>query len=248
MASARRLLAAKHTLQRQAGLELLRQLIEQERGPAQAQQLARTYAGEDSPISAAEQALLEAILLLLNKLGIADGQPCSGDDRDCASGICGDNFVCCREVCEAGYCDRQGVCHLPVPQGEPCLEDAECLSNVCDVFDGICCNRRCDLSEGCPFGTCGRVPEEPVPFPGNSSTGASALSSAANPCASCPSGTQRTDGLCTASNGDDDGCSTVGGRASRTGLFMVTLLPLGFWIARRGQLSRARRRRSQLAG
>jgi FG-GAP-like repeat len=180
--------------------------------------------------------------------GIADGQPCSGDDRDCASGICGDNFVCCREVCEAGYCDRQGVCHLPVPQGEPCLEDAECLSNVCDVFDGICCNRRCDLSEGCPFGTCGRVPEEPVPFPGNSSTGASALSSAANPCASCPSGTQRTDGLCTASNGDDDGCSTVGGRASRTGLFMVTLLPLGFWIARRGQLSRARRRRSQLAG
>lgn len=173
--------------------------------------------------------------------GIADGQPCSGDNRTCASGVCSDNFVCCAEACEGGFCDLQGVCHPLLSQGDICAEDAECRSYVCDVFDGICCDRRCDsVHEACLSGTCGRFPDPPPPVPGSTSSHTFALSSAANPCASCPSGSQPENGACVAANGGGGGCSTVEGRASHGAVDLVALLSLGLWIARRRQLSSAR--------
>lgn len=172
--------------------------------------------------------------------GIADGQPCSGDDEDCASGFCADNFVCCAEACDGGFCDPQGVCRALVPQGDACVEDAECENHVCDVFDAIRCDRRCDLqTEACLFGVCVRFHEDPGPFPADSSTDTVALTSATNPCASCPGGTQRKNGLCVASNGGG-GCSTHEGHASRSGIFILALLPLGLWIVRPRSMSRAR--------
>ena len=77
-------------------------------------------------------------------IGVPDGQPCSGNDAECSSGFCSRrNLVCCREPCEEGFCDSDGICQSPVPNGAPCEEDAECESFCCDEFDLICCNRRC---------------------------------------------------------------------------------------------------------
>jgi hypothetical protein len=174
-----------------------------------------------------------------------DGQPCNGDDRDCASGFCGDNLVCCREACEGGFCDSEGLCHPLAARGEPCGADAECASDVCDVFDAICCNRRCGpATEGCLLGTCGRLPDvSALPAPGRSANDTFAVASATNPCARCPSGTLRQNGLCVVATGEDDGCSIVAGHGSDSAILAVALLPMGLWIARRSLRPAPRRRR-----
>jgi hypothetical protein len=101
--------------------------------------------------------------------GIPIGQICNQGD-ECESGFCSQNFVCCREACEDGWCDENGVCNARAFPGDPCGEDVECLSNVCDKFDLICCNRRCAAdTEKCwlddgPFkGKC--VPDDFTPPP-----------------------------------------------------------------------------------
>jgi hypothetical protein len=170
---------------------------------------------------------------------IPDGQPCYGDDDACASEHCGPNLVCCREACDAGFCDSQGLCRGLVPIGNPCQEDAECQSDVCDVFDGICCDRRCDFDmESCLNGTCGRIPglhqhraaatDTPI---------ARTIQPTSNPCGSCPSGTHRDNGVCVGDN-SGSGCSTIGGDSMGSTLSMGTLLALLLWMRRRSQLSR----------
>jgi hypothetical protein len=89
--------------------------------------------------------------------GIPDGEECSGDDAECASSHCSDNFRCCREACDGGYCDQFGICKPLTDLGDMCVEDVQCQSEVCDAFDLICCNRRCnEATEVCnPDGRCG---------------------------------------------------------------------------------------------
>ena len=81
--------------------------------------------------------------------GIPDGENCSGADDECMSGHCSKNFICCREACEADFCDNTGVCHALVPNAGACDLDEQCESNVCDAFDLICCNRKCTDDELC---------------------------------------------------------------------------------------------------
>ena len=83
--------------------------------------------------------------------GIPDGNSCSGDDQECSSNFCSENFICCHEECRgAVFCDATGVCHEQLPNGGACQADEECVSSVCDAFDAICCNRRCDeIQEKC---------------------------------------------------------------------------------------------------
>lgn len=59
--STERLLAAKHQMQRQAGLELLRQLKEKHRQTQQVHKLARNYAAQKQQLTESEQTLLAAI-------------------------------------------------------------------------------------------------------------------------------------------------------------------------------------------
>jgi hypothetical protein len=98
--------------------------------------------------------------------GIPDGEPCSGDDAECSSRFCSDNFRCCREACDGGFCDQFGVCHLLRDNGDICNEDAECSSEVCDAFDGICCNRRCnEMTEECKSdGRCAPIGSAETPL------------------------------------------------------------------------------------
>jgi hypothetical protein len=101
--------------------------------------------------------------------GACDGCECNGDDRECASGFCSEQFVCCKEACEGGFCDELGNCSAKKDLAELCDVDEECESNVCDVFDGICCNRKCDeIDEFCnEEGRCepfpGVTPNTPAP-------------------------------------------------------------------------------------
>jgi hypothetical protein len=83
--------------------------------------------------------------------GIPDGQPCSGDNEECSSNFCSPNLVCCREACDGGFCEPDtGVCDALQPLGSNCDVDEQCMSSVCDQFDGICCNRKCDpIQEKC---------------------------------------------------------------------------------------------------
>lgn len=83
--------------------------------------------------------------------GLVDGAPCV-EGRVCASGFCSDNRRCCRERCDGGFCNEQGLCYPLKPLGEFCGEDLECASAVCDAFEGICCNRRCEGA--CRDGRC----------------------------------------------------------------------------------------------
>lgn len=102
--------------------------------------------------------------------GIPDGEGCSGDDLECASRHCSDNFVCCREACDGGFCEPgTGVCRALLRNASPCDEDDQCESNVCDVFDGICCNRRCDADDEICFpgeGVCRGLTYTPRPATG----------------------------------------------------------------------------------
>jgi hypothetical protein len=77
--------------------------------------------------------------------GLPLGETCDTNER-CSSGFCSQNFVCCQEQCDNGYCDENGVCTARLPNGDDCTNDFDCLSNVCDTFDLICCNRRCDAN------------------------------------------------------------------------------------------------------
>ncbi len=107
--------------------------------------------------------------------GIPDGQPCSGDDQECSSNHCSENFICCHDECKgAVFCDSTGVCHEQLDLGAPCQADEECISAVCDAFDAICCNRRCAESlekcyivPGPLFGRCVDIDltEPPTPTP-----------------------------------------------------------------------------------
>jgi hypothetical protein len=103
--------------------------------------------------------------------GIPPGQPCSGDDEECSSRNCGDNFICCvDETCDGGHCEAEtGTCRALLPLDSPCNEDDECESNVCDVFDGVCCNRHCDADEEICFpgeGVCRPLTYTPAPATG----------------------------------------------------------------------------------
>ncbi len=93
---------------------------------------------------------------------LSDGSECL-DEPDCSSGFCVDN-TCCREACTVGFCGfPDGVCRPPLDLGEPCQVDGECASDICDEFDGICCDDRCDPeTQRCSAdGEC-----EPQPEPG----------------------------------------------------------------------------------
>jgi hypothetical protein len=56
-----------------------------------------------------------------------------------------------------------------LPNNSVCDEDVQCESNVCDVFDGICCNRRCDADDEICFpgeGVCRSLTYTPRPATG----------------------------------------------------------------------------------
>jgi hypothetical protein len=99
--------------------------------------------------------------------GIPDGEECFGPDEECASGHCCDNFICGREACEGGRCQPvTGICRGLLPLGETCELHEECQSSVCDVFDGICCNRTCDSATEICFpgeGLCRSITYTPSP-------------------------------------------------------------------------------------
>jgi hypothetical protein len=77
--------------------------------------------------------------------GIPTGQACpSGNNADCTSGFCSVNQVCCNSECTSGFCDSLGVCHGLSDNGTPCQSNSECSSNICDPYNAICCNTRCD--------------------------------------------------------------------------------------------------------
>lgn len=171
--------------------------------------------------------------------GIPDGQPCSDDSTECSSGFCSPNLICCREACDGGFCDSDGVCHPRIPNGDLCQADAECQSDVCDVYDLICCNRRCNyVAEKCSKGTCVILDFAPTSTPLLEPT-----PPASNPCGSCPSGTHRNNGLCVATN-SSSGCSTVDGDPAGGNLSVIAVLPLALWMARCWQFRRARVGRS----
>ena len=97
------------------------------------------------------------------------GSECE-DERDCTSGFCA-NGRCCRESCEDGFCGNiEGVCELPFELGEACQEDGECVSDICDEFDGICCSERCTVEQQCnEDGNCVPFGQTPTPNqPGDS--------------------------------------------------------------------------------
>ncbi len=99
-----------------------------------------------------------------------DGAECS-DERNCESTFCVDG-VCCKESCDDGFCgNEQGVCQPPVELGGPCLVDGECVSDICDEFDLICCSERCETdTQFCnEEGNCTVFGETPTPSqPGDS--------------------------------------------------------------------------------
>lgn len=167
--------------------------------------------------------------------GIPDGEACYGDDASCTSGHCGPNLVCCREDCPDGYCDSVGLCRGLRPADDPCREDAECQSHVCDPFEGVCCDRRCADMEACTNGVC-----RPSSHLSQHVAAASLVEvngtagPLSNPCDSCPSGSHRSDGVCV---GDDhgSGCSTVGGDSPAKALPIGMLLVALLWISRRRQ-------------
>lgn len=100
--------------------------------------------------------------------GIPDGEECFGVDEECSSGNCCNNFICGRDPeCESGFCQAEtGVCRSLEDLGRPCQLNEECKSNVCDVFDAICCNRTCDPSTEICFpgeGICRSIDYTPTP-------------------------------------------------------------------------------------
>ena len=99
--------------------------------------------------------------------GIPDGENCSGDDAECSSGFCSDNFICCRESCDGAFCEPvTGVCRDLLPNDRPCDGGEQCQSGVCDQFDGICCNRVCNQGEVCFAGEGVCRPDTYTPSPG----------------------------------------------------------------------------------
>lgn len=104
--------------------------------------------------------------------GIPPGEGCSGDDAECTSRNCADNFICCLDpTCDGGRCDAEtGTCRALLPLAEPCNENDDCESNVCDEFDGICCNRQCDSLDEICFpgeGICRSITYTPRPATGS---------------------------------------------------------------------------------
>jgi hypothetical protein len=78
----------------------------------------------------------------------ADGDECF-EDMDCQSGFCSDE-TCCRERCDEGYCgDADGICRTLRDIGAPCDADGECSSEICDVFEGVCCSEICLDTQDC---------------------------------------------------------------------------------------------------
>ncbi len=77
--------------------------------------------------------------------GIDTGLSCpSGNNDDCVSGFCSVNQVCCNSQCSSGFCDSLGICHGLSDLGTPCQSNSECSSNICDPYNAVCCNTRCD--------------------------------------------------------------------------------------------------------
>jgi MYXO-CTERM domain-containing protein len=100
--------------------------------------------------------------------GIPDGEECFGFDEECSSANCCANFVCGRDQeCESGFCEPgTGICRELQDLGRPCQVNEECRSNVCDVFDAICCNRSCDPATEICFpgeGICRSITYTPPP-------------------------------------------------------------------------------------
>jgi len=112
--------------------------------------------------------------------GLDPGVDCTENDQ-CKTGFCStNNQVCCNEQCDDGFCGpadsvdpQPGVCGPLKPNGSPCDSglDQECESGVCDEFDLICCNRRCDsATEKCFEGDCVPIDFTPSPTPTKTAT------------------------------------------------------------------------------
>jgi hypothetical protein len=90
---------------------------------------------------------------------VATGGLCAAD-ADCVSGICDDYTGLCVGTCLAQF----SPCASPVDccvgltcsnnqclalDGEPCLDDAECASGLCDEYTGICVGACLELHSNC---------------------------------------------------------------------------------------------------
>jgi hypothetical protein len=99
------------------------------------------------------------------------GEQCSGDNEDCSTNFCSVNLVCCFDACQGTdqFCDNTGVCHTKGSPGDPCTENSDCLSNVCDSLNPnelqpICCSRACNATtEKCFEGNCVDINFTPIP-------------------------------------------------------------------------------------
>jgi hypothetical protein len=79
--------------------------------------------------------------------GCGVGMPCAGNDSNCLSNE---------------YCGSNG-CVTKVSNGTPCTSKNQCISDICELADGVCCNadcggacRSCNLAGS--VGTCTLVP------------------------------------------------------------------------------------------
>jgi hypothetical protein len=104
--------------------------------------------------------------------GIPKGEDCpSGDDLDCSTNNCSANHVCCLDPCKDSdqFCDSNGVCHQLGAPGDPCEDNSQCQSMVCDMLNPntlqpICCSRQCNpTTEKCFEGNCVDINFTPSP-------------------------------------------------------------------------------------
>jgi hypothetical protein len=80
-----------------------------------------------------------------------DGDGCD-DDADCASGVCDEpNMVCLPPACDDGVVngdetdvDCGGSCPADCDDGEDCLADDDCTSQICDPGSNTCASRSCN--------------------------------------------------------------------------------------------------------
>jgi len=107
-----------------------------------------------------------------NNCRLSNGEDCTNDNQ-CSSGVCDPTSDVCEpanvcgngqiegsEVCDDGNTANGDACasDCKLPNGQPCDDDSDCSSGVCDPTSGVCeeanrCgNGRLEANEGCDDG------------------------------------------------------------------------------------------------
>ncbi len=81
----------------------------------------------------------------------AAGVDCTGPGFTCGVPPCGavGQACCAGEVCNGGaHCDS-GSCVANLANGQPCYENSDCQSGICNATSGICCGQSCGAGVAC---------------------------------------------------------------------------------------------------